>query len=220
MEEIKPERRTSKSAVARPEERKFLGFSISNDGSERIIPEKERLFPWGLFFGLAVGLVIVGILGYVGYSQIKQDDEQSRQVFKKLNISVGDFDKEQLSKLTPILHNYTADYCDPQSKIRLLRSMDAAGFVRLAAQMANDHYEKCRKYPDFLQLAYYYNDKLGEYSRALEIIDRLIEQDPASAYYRFSRAKTYESMKLFGKALMDQISALDLLEHVPPELTR
>jgi hypothetical protein len=25
-----------KSAVARPEERKFLGFSISNDGSERV----------------------------------------------------------------------------------------------------------------------------------------------------------------------------------------
>jgi len=28
----------SKSTVARPEERKFLGFSISNDGSERRIP--------------------------------------------------------------------------------------------------------------------------------------------------------------------------------------
>ena len=26
----------AKSAVARPEERKFLGFSISNDGSERL----------------------------------------------------------------------------------------------------------------------------------------------------------------------------------------
>jgi RNA-directed DNA polymerase len=30
----------SKSAVARPEERKFLGFSISNDGSERRIAPK------------------------------------------------------------------------------------------------------------------------------------------------------------------------------------
>ena len=30
----------AKSAVARPEERKFLGFSIANDGSERrIAPE-------------------------------------------------------------------------------------------------------------------------------------------------------------------------------------
>ena len=29
-----------KSAVARPEERKFLGFSISNDGSERRIAPK------------------------------------------------------------------------------------------------------------------------------------------------------------------------------------
>jgi RNA-directed DNA polymerase len=30
----------AKSAVARPEERKFLGFSISNDGSERRIAPK------------------------------------------------------------------------------------------------------------------------------------------------------------------------------------
>ena len=30
----------TKSAVARPEERKFLGFSISNDGSERRIAPK------------------------------------------------------------------------------------------------------------------------------------------------------------------------------------
>ena len=30
----------SKSAVARPEERKFLGFTISNDGSERHIAQK------------------------------------------------------------------------------------------------------------------------------------------------------------------------------------
>src|SRR5947199_10620633 len=30
----------AKSAVARPEERKFLGFSISNDGSERCIAPK------------------------------------------------------------------------------------------------------------------------------------------------------------------------------------
>ena len=33
----------AKSAVARPEERKFLGFSIANDGSERrIAPNSSR----------------------------------------------------------------------------------------------------------------------------------------------------------------------------------
>lgn len=35
----------AKSAVARPEERKFLGFSISNDGSERrIAPRALAIF--------------------------------------------------------------------------------------------------------------------------------------------------------------------------------
>jgi tetratricopeptide (TPR) repeat protein len=129
---------------------------------------------------------------------------------KKLNITPGDFDEKQLRKLTPILRDYTADYCDPQSTIALLKQIDAAGFVRLAAKMASDHYEKCGKYSDFLELGYYYNDKLGEYQKALEIINRLIELDPASADYRFNRAKTYETMKVFDKALLDQISALDL----------
>jgi hypothetical protein len=34
----------AKSAVARPEERKFLGFSISNDGSERRIAARDHLY--------------------------------------------------------------------------------------------------------------------------------------------------------------------------------
>ncbi len=36
----------AKSAVARPEARKFLGFSISNDGSERITPRALAVQPY------------------------------------------------------------------------------------------------------------------------------------------------------------------------------
>jgi aspartyl protease family protein len=176
---------------------------------ERIsYPERERFFPWALFFSFCIGIVIVGFVGYLGYSQIHQNDERS---FNRLKISVGDFDDRQILKLTPILAEYTADYCDPRSKLELLRKINAAGFVRLAAQLANDHYEKCAKNPEFLEVGYYYNDKLGEYAKAIEIINRLIELDPANANYRFSRAKTYEAMKLFERALLDDISALDLL---------
>lgn len=183
---------------------------------ERVVSsERERLFPWGLFFSIAASLIIFGFLGYLGYSQIQKNNEQIQQVnersFKKLNISIGDFDDAQLLKLTPILQDYTADYCDPRSKISLIRRVSAAGFVRLGAKLAADHYEKCAKYSEFLELGYSYNEKLGEYSKALEIINRLIELDPANANYRFSRAKIYEDTKRFEKALMDQISTLDLL---------
>ena len=38
----------AKSAVAHPEERKFLGFSISNDGSDRrIAPKRTRAISLG-----------------------------------------------------------------------------------------------------------------------------------------------------------------------------
>src|SRR6201998_687725 len=37
---LRPKVNEAKSAVARPEERKFLGFSIANDGSERRIAPK------------------------------------------------------------------------------------------------------------------------------------------------------------------------------------
>jgi aspartyl protease family protein len=111
----------------------------------------------------------------------------------------------------PILQGYTADYCDPPSKITLVRQVGDAGFVRLAAQLAGDHYEKCAKYSDFLELDYAYNEQLGEYSKALEIINRLIEYDPASASYRFSRGKVFDDTKRYEKALVDYVSTLDLL---------
>jgi tetratricopeptide (TPR) repeat protein len=134
------------------------------------------------------------------YAQVQQANERQ---FKKLNISIGDFDKKQLLKLTPILQSYTADYCNPRSKIALLNQVSAAGFVRLAAQLANDHYAKCAKHAEFLELGYAYNKQLGEYSKALEIINLLIDYDPANPNYRFSRGKVYEDTKSFAKALMD-----------------
>ena len=154
---------------------------------------------------------------------MQKDYEQAQQInkrtFRKLNITTGDFDEKQILKLTPILQNYTADYCDPRSKIVLLKQVSAAGFVRLAAQLANDHYEKCAKHPEFLELVYTYNKQLGEYPKALEAINQLIEWDPANPNFRFDRGRLYEDTKRFEKALTDYISTLDLLgrpEEVAP----
>lgn len=178
-------------------------------------PKREQRFPWALFISFAVGLITVGVVGFLGYIQIQRDNEQIKQVderpLKNFYIDPRDFNTEQLGKLTPFLRDYTADYCDPRSKIALLRQLDAAGFVRLAAQLANDHYEKCAKDAEFLILAYTYYEQLGEYPRALEIINRLVEWDPANADFRFSRGRIYEATKHFEKALMDYISTVDLL---------
>ena len=77
-------------------------------------------FHGGYFFHLLLGLVIVGIIGILGYMQMQKDYEQAQLAnerhFKKLNISMASFDQNQILKLTPILQNYTADYCDPRSK--------------------------------------------------------------------------------------------------------
>ena len=192
---------------------------------ERVsIPVRERTFPWGILVACAIGLVISGIVSFLGYIQFQKDKEQTKLVnerpFQKFYLSARDFDDEQLRKLLPILRSYTADYCDPRSKISLLRQVSAAGFVRLAAQLANDHYDRCAKNPEFLVLNFAYNEQLGEYPKALAIINRLIEWDPANADFRFNRGKLYEDTKQFEKALMDYTSTLDLLgrpEKVPAE---
>jgi aspartyl protease family protein len=180
-----------------------------------IVPERKRGFPWGLFISFVIGLAIVGVIGALGYMQIQKDYEQvqlaNERHFKKLNISMASFDQKQILKLTPILQNYTADYCDPRSKIVLLKQVSAVGFVRLAAQLASDHYAKCAKYPEFLELGFSYNEQLGDYPKAFEIVNQLIEWDPANAVFRFDRGKLYEDTNRFEKALMDYISALDLL---------
>jgi aspartyl protease family protein len=182
---------------------------------ERIVPEKERRFPWGLICAFAIGLVIVGGAGLLAYTQMQKDVEQTKQVversFNKLKIPVDEFDQEQLKKLAPIVREYTADYCDPRSKLALLEQVSSAGFVRLAAKLADDHYGSCAKKPEFLVWSFTYNQQLGEYSKALEIINRLIEFDPANAQFRFDRGRLYEDTNRFEKALMDYISTLDLL---------
>ena len=84
----------AKSAVARPEERKFLGFSISNDGSERrIAPKaldtfKERIRDMTRRtrgFGLQqlvkeLKPYIVGWRGYFGFCQTPRSPHQPRSV--------------------------------------------------------------------------------------------------------------------------------------------
>jgi len=181
----------------------------------RLIPERERHFPWGLVCAFGVALVVVGGLGFLGYNQMQKEQEQGRQItersFKKLHIPMEAFDQEQLKKLAPILTGYTADYCDPRSKKPLIEQVSTAGFVRLAAQLATDHYENCARDPEFLEYGFKYNEELGEYPKALEIINRLIEWDPASPQYRFKRGKLYEDTTRFEKALMDYISTVDLL---------
>ena len=83
----------AKSAVARPEERKFLGFSISNDGSERrIAPKaldtfKERIRDMTRRtrgFGLQqlvkeLKPYIVGWRGYFGFCQTRESSRTSKR---------------------------------------------------------------------------------------------------------------------------------------------
>jgi tetratricopeptide (TPR) repeat protein len=185
-------------------------------GPERIVtPVKGRSFPWGTAFVLGFAIIAGGLIGLFAYFQNQKHHEAiqlaDEQVFKRLNISIRDFDETQIAKLRPILQGYTADYCDPRSKVTLIRRVSAVGFIQLASRLADDHYEKCAKNLEFLELSYAYNEQLGDYSKALGIINRLIEIDPANATYRFSRGKTYEDTKRFEKALMDYISTLDLL---------
>ena len=184
--------------------------------AERIdYPIKERFFSWPILFAFLVSIIIVCFSCYFAFREIQKNNEQAQQLnernFKKLNIASGDFDDKQISKLIPILQNYTADFCDSRSKYKLITKVDEAGFIRLAAKLSADQYEKCAKELNFLALSSDYYEELGEHSKALEIINRAIELGPASANYRFERAKIYEAMGNFEKALLDQISTLDLL---------
>src|SRR3954468_17407054 len=73
----------AKSAVARPEERKFLGFSIANDGSERRIAPKalaQGADPGHDPRGISLPRVIeeltpylIGWRGYFGFCQTLQE---------------------------------------------------------------------------------------------------------------------------------------------------
>jgi clan AA aspartic protease (TIGR02281 family) len=188
----------------------------------RVISKKSGSSKWKIILVLVIGLgtlvynkeVIhepMHVLDSV-YDLIQRSNiEKLGPLFQKFNISIQDFDQAQISKLAVILGDYAADYCDARSKSRLIARVNEAGFVRLAGQLSIDQYERCSKELYFLQYASTYYHRSGDNARALEIINRFIDQDPASANGRYSRGKIFETMGQFDKALIDQISALDLL---------
>lgn len=174
--------------------------------------EHTSSFSPGMFFVFIVGVVFVLFGSYFAYvSKYQSDSEQIGRTFTKLNISVDQFDSAQILKLTPILREYTADYCDPRSKYKLIARVAEAGFLKIAAKLSVDQYEQCAKDIPYLAYASTYYQTLGEYPKALEIINRAIELDPAGPNYRYRRGKIYEALGNYDKALIDQISALDLL---------
>ena len=91
---LRPKVNEAKSAVARPEERKFLGFSISNGGSERrIAPKAHDKFKGQIRdmtrrtrgFGLQqlvkeLKPYIVGWRGYFGFCQTPRSPHEPRSV--------------------------------------------------------------------------------------------------------------------------------------------
>lgn len=181
---------------------------------ERSTDPQENSGSWTFPATIVIGVLVVGGLGYFGYTQFRAADAES---FKRLNIPMSDYNDAQIYKLSPIVKDYTADYCDPASKIALVDKVRSAGFVELAARLATDHYNRCAKDARFLMIASDNYTELGQYTKALEITERLIQYDPANYSIRFRRGKIYEAMKRFDKALVDYTSTLALLgrpEHV------
>ena len=127
---------------------------------------------------------------------------------------MSEFNDGQINVLAPIVNTYTADFCDPRSKIQFLDRIKDKGFVELSARLALEHYEKCAKDARFLELASYNYSDLGNYQKALELSDQLVQYDPASPNYRFERGKSYEGMQRFDKALIDYITTLGLFKKI------
>ena len=117
---------------------------------ERSTAPQENLDSWTFPVTIVIGVLVVGGSGYFGYTQFKAADADS---FKRLNISMSDYNDAQIYKLSPIVKDYTADYCDPASKIALVDKVRSAGFVELAARLATDHYNRCAKDARFLMIA-------------------------------------------------------------------
>ena len=77
---------------------------------------------WTFPVTIVIGVLVVGGSGYFGYTEFRAADANS---FKRLNISMSDYNDAQIYKLSPIVKDYTADYCDPASK----RSLSLTRFV-------------------------------------------------------------------------------------------
>jgi tetratricopeptide (TPR) repeat protein len=181
-------------------------MSTPRDGPVYLV---ERKRPIGVIIVILIVLsACVGCGFYYWWISSTYSD-----VYRRLNIPPLPLTVEIQPGIYDQVSQLSREPCYQAAIIRLSDSLLELGYPRQSATSLLAFANRCGRAQNesLLVRAYSAFKKIGDFSAALEIVDRLVKSDPADPEYRYSRGVTHEQLRDFSSALTDYIAALQLM---------
>jgi aspartyl protease family protein len=162
---------------------------------------KDRIVP---MFAMALLLVI-----FPGTSSYAYDQAGMQRASKELGISLPD-DIMRIPAIAKQLGALSRERCDQKAVYQLAKELEDESYRREAAEGLVRFSDNCGGYADGLTRAINLLLDISDYSRGVEIADKLIEMEPNGDNAYFLRAFAYDSSNQCEKAIPDYSSAIEL----------
>jgi tetratricopeptide (TPR) repeat protein len=138
-------------------------------------------------------------------------NDQFLSVYNQLAISALPAAVERQLPIHSRLEQLKREPCYRDAIAGLSDALLEAGFPRESAASLVSFANRCPGSDYLLAGAYQAMMTISDSSRAFRVADRLVNQFPAQSRYRYWRAKAYDDMKEFPRALSDYINAVQLV---------
>lgn len=134
------------------------------------------------------------------------------EVYKRLGISPLPSSIEIKSEVHTALDQLNRERCYKAAAVKFSYALQRAGYPRESALSLVNFGKLCGGLTDeMLELIYTGYFAVSDFPAALKVADDLVVSDPANADYRNWRAQVYSQIKKYDEALLDYISAVQLL---------
>jgi clan AA aspartic protease (TIGR02281 family) len=155
---------------------------------------------------LAMALLLVLFFGTRGYADDRTDAQRATD---ELGISLPD---EVLRRpaIAKQLGALSRERCDRQAVYRLAKGLEDESYRREAAEGLVKFSDNCGGYADGIRRAINLLLDISDYTRSVELADKLIEMEPNSDNGYFLRALAHEQSNQCEKAIADYSSAIEL----------
>lgn len=154
----------------------------------------------------AVALLFFLFPAHAGHADDRAD---LRRAAQELGISLPD-DVLRLPSVARQLGALSRERCDRQAVSKLSKALEDESYRREAAEGLVRFSDNCGGYEDGVRRAINLLLDVSDYSRSVELADKLIEMEPNDDNGYFLRALAYQNGNQCEKAIADYSSAIEL----------
>jgi tetratricopeptide (TPR) repeat protein len=133
-------------------------------------------------------------------------------LYKKLAVKPLSAAQEVSADLEPKLQRLSQAPCDKTAVYALAEALTKAGASRAAAEIYSGFASSCANSVEVESRAARLYLSLGDYERALELAEKIIEEQPGDSNYHYLRGQAYAALKRYDQALVDYKKTIELFK--------